>query len=288
MANPRAERPDRRCRRCSPGKRRRPGDRRAGGRLPTGCQLDLVASTAHDANAAADYRQLAGLGIRAVRDGLRWHLTETAPGRHDFPFWRPMLAATRAAGTQVIWDILHYGWPRGLDIWIRAFADRFAAFARAAARLHRDETDAVPFWCPVNEIAFFAWAGGDAAYLNPFARGRGYELKVQLARASIAAMHARRDVNPRARFVLAEPLIAIHHDPATGSPRREAEGMTPSSKPSTWSWGASGPRSAARPNSSASSVPTTTRRACGSTAARPSAPSTHKAVRGLLMDRCAR
>ena len=69
-----------------------------------------------------------------------------------------------------------------------------------------------------------AWAGGDAAYLNPFARGRGYELKVQLARASIAAMHALRAVDPRARFVHCEPLIAIHHDPATGLPRRDAEG----------------------------------------------------------------
>ena len=90
--------------------------------------------------------------------------------------------------------------------------------------MHREVTDAVPFWCPVNEISFFAWAGGDAAYLNPFARGRGFELKVQLARAAIAAMHALREVDPRARFVLAEPLIAIHHDPGTGRPRREAEG----------------------------------------------------------------
>ncbi len=37
-------------------------------------------------------------------------------------------------------------------------------------------------------------------------------------------MHALRDVDPRARFVHCEPLIAIHHDPATGRPRWEAEG----------------------------------------------------------------
>lgn len=193
-------------------------------RLPGGRRLDLVASTRHDANAAADYRQLGGLGIRTMRDGLRWHLVERAPGVHDFASWRPMLAAARATGTQVVWDLLHYGWPDGLDVWTPAFVDRFAAFARAAARLHREETDAVPFWCPVNEISFFAWAGGDAAYLNPFARGRGFELKVQLARAAIAATQALREIDPRARFVLAEPLIAIHHDPATGRPRVEAEG----------------------------------------------------------------
>ena len=193
-------------------------------RLHTGRRLDLLASTRHDTNPGADYRQLAGLGIRTMRDGLRWHLVERTPGVHHFASWRPMLAAARATGTQVVWDLLHYGWPDGLDIWRPAFVDRFAAFAGAAARLHRDETDAVPFWCPVNEISFLAWGGGDAAYLNPFARGRGYELKVQLARAAIAAIHALRDVDPRARFVLAEPLIAIHHDPATSRPRWEAEG----------------------------------------------------------------
>ena len=193
-------------------------------RLPTGRRLDLVASTGHDTNAEADYRQLGALGLRTMRDGLRWHLIEPRPGAFDFTSWTPMLAAAEATGTQVIWDLLHYGWPDDLDIWTPAFVDRFAAFAGAAARAFRDSTDAVPFWCPVNEISFFAWAGGDASYLNPFARGRGFELKVQLARAAIAAMHALREVDPRARFVHCEPLIAIHHDPATGRPRREAEG----------------------------------------------------------------
>jgi hypothetical protein len=193
-------------------------------RLRAGRRLDLIASTGHDANAAADYRQLASLGIRTMRDGLRWHLIERRPGTFDFSSWSPVLAAAEATGTQVVWDLLHYGWPDGLDIWSPAFVDRFAAFARTAARVHRDATDAIPFWCPVNEISFFAWAGGDAAYLNPFAHGRGFELKVQLARAAIAAMHALRDVDPRARFVHCEPLIAIHHDPATGRPRWEAEG----------------------------------------------------------------
>ena len=135
-----------------------------------------------------------------------------------------MLRAAEAEGAEVIWDLLHYGWPDDLDIWTPGFVDRFAAFARAAAAHFRETTDAVPFWCPVNEISFLAWAGGDAAYLNPFARGRGFELKVQLARAALAAMHELRAADPRARFVHCEPLIAIHHDPASGRPRREAEG----------------------------------------------------------------
>lgn len=193
-------------------------------RLRSGRRLDVIAATGHDTHAAADYQQLAGLGLRTVRDGLRWHRIETTARRHDFSSFLPMLRAASATGTQVIWDLMHYGWPDDIDIWTPAFVDRFAAFARAAARLVREESDAVPFWCPVNEISFFAWGGGDAQYLNPFAAGRGYELKVHLARASVAAMQALREVDPRARFVHCEPLIAIHHDAATGRPRWEAEG----------------------------------------------------------------
>src|SRR5690606_1686237 len=47
--------------------------RRADGR-----RLDLVAATAHDRLAAADYRQVRDLGLTTARDGLRWHLIETA------------------------------------------------------------------------------------------------------------------------------------------------------------------------------------------------------------------
>ena len=193
-------------------------------RLGNGRRLDVIAAVGHDRHAAQDYRQLAGLGIRTCRDGARWHLIETAPGRYDFSSLTPMMAAARDSGTQVVWDLLHYGWPDDLDIWTPAFVNRFAAYARAVALHHRDLTDAVPFWCPVNEISFFAWAGGDARYLNPFCAGRGYELKCQLARAAIAAMTELRAVDPRARFVHSEPLIAIHHDPATGRPLWEAQG----------------------------------------------------------------
>ncbi|WP_072342584.1 glycosyltransferase family 4 protein [Devosia enhydra] len=182
-------------------------------RLGNGRRLDIIASSRHDVHAEDDYRQLGGMGLRTVRDGLRWHLIEASPGRFDWSSLDPMLAAARHAGTQVIWDLLHYGWPDDIDIWAPHFVDRFARFARAAARRLKDASDAVPFYCPVNEISFSAWAGGDAGYLNPFARGRGFELKVQLARASIAAMHAIREVDPRARFVHADPAINVVTDP---------------------------------------------------------------------------
>jgi len=193
-------------------------------RLRNGRRLDLIASTGHDTHAEQDFRQLAEHGIRTVRDALRWHLIETAPYHYDFSTFVPMIRAASRSGTQVIWDLMHYGWPDDLDIWTPTFVTRFAAYARAAAMTLRNESDSVPFWCPINEISFFAWGGGDASYLNPFATGRGYELKVQLARAAIAAMHEMRAVDGRARFVHCEPLIAIHHDASGQLPHHQAEG----------------------------------------------------------------
>ncbi len=184
----------------------------------------MLAAIGHDRFAEADYRQLSGLGIRTVRDGFRWHLIETSPGQYDMASIRPMLEAAARSRTQVIWDLLHYGWPDGLDIWSPRFVERFAAFAGACAHLVRSVSDDVPFYCPVNEISFFSWGAGDAGYLNPFANGRGFELKVQLARASIAAMDAIWAVDPRARFVHCDPVINVIPDPSRPHEAQVAEG----------------------------------------------------------------
>lgn len=189
-----------------------------------GKRLDVIAATGHDVNAARDYAQLAQHSIRTVRDGLRWHLVETVPGKYNWSSFLPMLRAAQKTGTQVIWDLLHYGWPDDIDIWQPDFVRRFAQFAGAVAGIVKDESGSVPFYTPVNEISFFAWGGGDAGYLNPFAHGRGFELKVQLARASIAAMDAILSVDPRARFVHCDPVINVVTDPSRQLERKVAEG----------------------------------------------------------------
>lgn len=199
--------------------RLRPGEGQSVGK-----RLDVIAATGHDAFAAIDYAQLARHAIRTVRDGLRWHLIEITPGSYDWSSFLPMLRAARETGTEVIWDLLHYGWPDDIDIWKPEFISRFARFASAAAKVVRAESGAVPFYSPINEISFFAWGGGDAAHLNPFANGRGFELKVQLARASIAAMEAIRAVEPSARFVHCDPVINVVTDPSRPWERGVAEG----------------------------------------------------------------
>src|SRR5215213_4079104 len=86
-------------------------------RRPDGRRLDLIAGTGHDRMAGEDYLQLAEHGIGTVRDGVRWHLIETAPGSYNWSAVLPLLRAAEEAGAQVIWDLCHYGWPDDLDIW---------------------------------------------------------------------------------------------------------------------------------------------------------------------------
>jgi beta-glucosidase/6-phospho-beta-glucosidase/beta-galactosidase len=174
-----------------------------------GLQIDVLSSTGHAEQAATDYSLLRQAGIRTVRDGLRWHLIETQPGIYDWSSFLPMLEASIATRTQVIWDLCHWGMPENLDVFSDEFVTRFAAFAGAAAEVIRDLSggpDAqIPFYCPINEMSFWAWVGGDVKAFAP-------HLKRQLARASLAAIAAVRAVDPRARFVQAEPIINIVPD----------------------------------------------------------------------------
>jgi beta-glucosidase/6-phospho-beta-glucosidase/beta-galactosidase len=191
-----------------------------------GRRLDVIAATRHDALALDDYRLLQELGLGSVRDGLRWHLIERIPYRYDWSSLLPMLRAARAAGVQVVWDVMHYGWPDGLEIASPAFVDRFARFAGAAARLIEAESGEAPVLSVVNEISFLAWAAGTAGLFAPFGRRRGPAIKRQLVRASLAAMAAVRAAGPGARFIQIDPLIHVHPDPADRGRDRRAAALT--------------------------------------------------------------
>ena len=71
----------------------------------------------------------------------------------------------------------------------------------AVARFLSEHTDTAPFYVPINEISYLAWASGETGYIYPYARGRGHEIKRQLVRAAIAGMEAIWEVDPRARML---------------------------------------------------------------------------------------
>ena len=170
-----------------------------------GVRLDMIAALQHDCLAAEDYRRLRQVGIATARDCIRWHLVDRG-GRYEWSSWLPMLEAARDEKVQVIWDLCHYGWPDDLDIFSPAFIDRFARFAKEAARLHREHTGEPAFYAPINEISFFTWAA-TRDLMFPHAWGRGAELKRQLVRATLAAIDAVWSEEPGARMVFPEPLI---------------------------------------------------------------------------------
>lgn len=182
-------------------------------------RLDLVAATFHDLHAQADYAALRRLGISTVRDGLRWHLIEAQENHYEWASVQNQLSAARDHGMQVLWDLCHYGWPAHLDIWQPAFVEHFARYAGAAASRISEVLGDGQFYCPVNEISFWAWAGGDVGLFNPWGKGRGMELKKQLVRATLAGMEAIRAVDREARFVLVDPAI---HVVAASAPRQSA------------------------------------------------------------------
>jgi beta-glucosidase/6-phospho-beta-glucosidase/beta-galactosidase len=177
-------------------------------RLRSGKRLDLIHSTRHDEFAASDYRLLQSHGILTARDGLRWTLIEPREGVYDFSSATGMLRAARETDMQVIWDLWHYGWPDGLDLFSPAFITRFVAFAKEAIKHISDYTD-VPLVSPINEISFFSWAGGEGGIFNPFAKHRGDDVKRQLVRASIEAIRAMREINPAVRVFQIDPMINV-------------------------------------------------------------------------------
>jgi len=188
-----------------------------------GKRLDVVSSTSHERFIKEDYQRLQAAGLLTAREGLRWHLIESSPSVYDFSSVVPFIGAANRAGIEVIWDLFHFGWPDHLDIFDPAWVNSFAELALRFAQLWKRESRAQAFIAPVNEISFFAWAGGDRGFLNPFMTGRGPELKAQLVRAAIQATNAIRSELPDARIISPEPVIHIIGDPSNPDDVRDAE-----------------------------------------------------------------
>jgi hypothetical protein len=96
-----------------------------------------------------------------------------------------------------------------VDLFSDQFPARFADYCYAAARHVAARTDGVCYFTPINEPSYLAWAGGEVGLFSPHAMGRGWELKVCLARAAIQAIDAIRAACPGARIINVDPLCRI-------------------------------------------------------------------------------
>lgn len=170
--------------------------------------IDQVAATHHDLCAFEDYRLLREAGIRGARESIRWPLVDRG-GSYDFSTVEPLLDASQQNGVDVIWDLFHYGYPEHVDLFSSDFAACFADYCYAAASYVAARTDGVCYFTPINEPSYYSWAAGEVGVFAPHQKGRGWELKVNLARAAIRAIDAIRAACPGARMVNADPLCRV-------------------------------------------------------------------------------
>jgi hypothetical protein len=171
--------------------------------------IDLIEDTWHHRHVDEDYRRLRAVGMAVARDAIRWPVVDRGRGRFDFASVRPMVAAARKHGLQVIWDLFHYGYPAGMDPLSDGFADRFARYCGACARFLRPRLPGPLWFTPVNEPSYMSWAAGDVAHFPPYLSGQAQALKIGLVRAAIRGIDAIRDELPDARFVNADPLCHV-------------------------------------------------------------------------------
>jgi beta-glucosidase/6-phospho-beta-glucosidase/beta-galactosidase len=170
--------------------------------------FDQIAATGHDARADEDYQLLRSAGIRAAREGVRWASVDRG-GRYDFSSLAPIVRAARRHNVELIYDLFHFGYPTDVDLFSKEFPERFAEYCYAAARFICDQTDGTHYFTPVNEPSFFSWAAGEVGLFAPHARGRGWELKVNLMRAAIEGVNAIRAACRTARIVNADPMCRV-------------------------------------------------------------------------------
>lgn len=169
--------------------------------------FDQVRATQHDRFLRSDYALLRSVGIEAAREGIRWPLVDR--GGFDFSTVEPLVDAARDLGIELIYDLFHFGFPCGLDLFSDAFSERFAEYCYAVTRFIAARSATAPSFTPINEPSFLAWAAGEAARFAPHCSGRGWELKVALARAAIAGIDAIWSACPEARIVNVDAVCRV-------------------------------------------------------------------------------
>ena len=174
-----------------------------------GARVDALESSGHPRSAVLDVALLRSLGIRTIREAFRWHLVERVRGVFDWSSARGQIEGALASDAEIIWDICHWGVPDGLDVMAPEWPGRLARFAGRAARMLRREGVRVGGWVPVNEMAFWAWAGGETGGFAPFLLGQGDALKQQFVLAHLAVVEALRAEGMAPRIIVSEPLIWI-------------------------------------------------------------------------------
>ncbi len=174
-----------------------------------GRRLDLTGATRHDEFALTDFQLLGSFDLRTVRESARWYLIEETKGIYDFRSLEPILLAAERAGSEIVLDLLHFGWPDHVDPLRETFPAEFRDFTRAVVKHLQTRPEPVQYVAPINEISFLSWAGGEVGCLNPGRTDCAQQLKRNLVRGAVLASEVLLAELPGVRLIAPEPVIHI-------------------------------------------------------------------------------
>ncbi len=176
------------------------------GRNRHGVAIDNSVATKHSACLDDDYRRLADIGIRTVRDGAPWPAIQPSPRALEWERLDAIVAAAERQQVELIHDFCHFGVPGHIDLFSTEFPKQFSEFCYQATRRIAVRSNGSIAITPFNEPSYFAWAAAHAALFPPYRREQAFELKVQLARAIIAGIDAIWAAVPEAVIVNVDPI----------------------------------------------------------------------------------
>ncbi|TLV04097.1 amine oxidase [Dyadobacter luticola] len=173
-----------------------------------GDRVDLLTETAHIELIREDYERISALGIKTVREGIRWSVVEPKPYQYDFKEVIEMIVAAKDLGIQQLWDVCHFGFPDDLTPFHPKFHSRFVSLCLAFLECYtRHNPGEMLYVTPVNEVSFLSWLGGDAGGTVPYCRKNGWDVKYALTKEFIGGAQAMKMASDRVRIVTTEPLV---------------------------------------------------------------------------------
>jgi len=167
--------------------------------------FDQLAWSGHDRR-DQDLALIASLGVTTVRYPVLWE--RTAPGALEAADWRfsdARLVELRERGIDVIAGLVHHGsGPAYTSLVDPELPRQLARYARAVAARYPWLTS----YTPINEPLTTARFSGLYGHWYPHGRHDGTFVRCLLTQceATVRAMHAIREVTPRARLVFTEDL----------------------------------------------------------------------------------
>lgn len=175
-----------------------------------GNRVDLYKVSGHERYLEEDYDRLHELGIKTIREGIRWSAVETEPYQYNWSEVERIIKVSESKNIQVIWDICHFGFPDDLTPLHPMFARRFGNLCREFVIKYRSlvPEDSL-IVTPINEVSFISWLGGDVRGTSPYCTGQGWEVKYALMKAYIEGIEKMKEVDAGIRIMVTEPLINI-------------------------------------------------------------------------------